>query len=43
MEAYAGFDESLTMGYFLNELIILDMKFANIVPLWRHLHEQDDW
>ena len=43
MKAYARFDESLTMGYFLNELLILDMKFANLVPLGRHLYERDDW
>ena len=43
MKAYARFDESLTMGYFLNELLILDMKFANLVPLGHHLYERDEW
>ena len=43
MKVYAGFDESLTMGYFLNELLILDMKLANLVPLASHLYERDDW
>ena len=43
MNGYARFDESLTMGYFLNELLILYMKFANVVPLGRHLYERDDW
>ena len=31
------------MGYLLNELLILDMKFANLVPLGRHLYERHDW
>ena len=43
MNGYARFDESLTMGHFLNELLILYMKFANLVPLGRHLYERDDW
>ena len=37
MKAYARFDEILTLGYFLKELSISDAKFANLVPLWRHL------
>ena len=43
MKAYARFDKSLTKVYFINELLILDMKFANLVPLGRHLYERDDW
>ena len=43
MKAFARFDESLTMGHFLNEHLILDMKFANLVPLGRHPYERDDW
>ena len=42
MKAYARFDECFTMGYFLNELLTLDMKFANLVPLGCHLYERDD-
>ena len=37
------FGEILTVGYFLNGLSILDMKFANLVTLWRHLNGRDDW
>ena len=33
MKAFTRFEEILTVGYFLNELLILDMKFANLVPL----------
>ena len=36
MKAYPGFDEILAVGYFLNGLLILGEKFANLVPLWRH-------
>ena len=43
MKAYARFDEILSAQYFLNGLSILDMKLANLVPLWRHLYGQDDW
>ena len=43
MKAYARFDEILTMCYFLNGLSILDVKFANLVPLWHHLYGRDDW
>ena len=43
MRTYARFDESLTIRYFLNELFILDMKLANLVPLGHNLYERDDW
>ena len=42
MKAYARFHEVLNVGYSLNGLSILDVKFANLVPLWRHLYGQDD-
>ena len=37
MKAYERFDEILTIVYFLNGISILDVKFTNLVPLWRHL------
>ena len=43
MKAYAMFDETLTAGYFLNGLSILDVKFAYSVPLWHHLYGRHDW
>ena len=45
MKAYARFDLSLTMGYFLNGPSILEVKFANLVPLCHHLlvYGQDEW
>ena len=43
MKAYARFDEILNREYFLNGLSILDVKFANLVPLWCHLYGPDDW
>ena len=43
MKAYARFDVILNMGSSLNGLSILDMKFAFLVPLLRHLYGWDDW
>ena len=43
MKAYARSDEILNVGYFLNGLLILDMKFANSVLLWHHLYGRHDW
>ena len=43
MKAYARFGEILNVGYFLYGLSSLDVKFANLVPLWRHLYGRDDW
>ena len=43
MKAYARFHEVLNVGYSLNGLSILDVKFANLVPLWPYLYRQDDW
>ena len=43
MEACARFDEILTVGCFLNGLSILDVKCANLVPIWGHLCGRDDW
>ena len=43
MEVCARFDEVLIAGFLLNGLSILDKKFANLAPLWRHLYGQDDW
>ena len=37
------FDEILIVGYFLNTLLILDVKFANLAQHWRHLSGRDDW
>ena len=37
MKVCARIDEVLIAGYFLNGLSILDMKFANLAPAWRHL------
>ena len=37
MKAYVRFDEILNMGFLLNGLSILDVKLANLVPLWRHI------
>ena len=37
MKAYGRFDEILTVGYFLNGLSILDLKFANL------LYERHNW
>ena len=42
MKAYARFDEVLIAGYFLNGLSILDVKFADLAPIWRHLYGRDD-
>ena len=41
MKTYARFDEIL-MGYFLIGFSILDVKFANLSPLWRHLYGRND-
>ena len=43
IKTYARFDGILTEGYILNGLSILDVKFANIVPLWSHLWGRDHW
>ena len=43
MKAYARSDEILNVGYFLNGLLILDVKFANSVLLWHHLYGRHDW
>ena len=45
MKASAGFDEILTIGYFLNGLSILDVRFAHLAPLRRHLllYRRNDW
>ena len=43
MKAYAKFVEVLTDGYFLNGLSVFGVKFANEVPLWRHLYGQHNW
>ena len=37
MKVYARFDEILCV-FLLNGLSILDVEFANLVPLWRHLY-----
>ena len=37
MKTCVRFDEVLIVGHFLNGLSILDVKFANSAPLWRHL------
>ena len=42
MKACARFDEILIVGYFLNGLSILDVKFANLSTFWRHLYGWDD-
>ena len=34
MKAYARFDEILNVGYFSNGFSILDVKVANLVPLF---------
>ena len=41
MKACARFDEVLNVVYFLNGLI--DVKFVNLAPLWRHLYGRYDW
>ena len=38
MKAYARFEEILKVGYVLNGPSILDVKFANLVPIWLHQH-----
>ena len=43
MKACVMFDEILSVVYFLNGLSILDVKFANLAPRWRHLYGRDDW
>ena len=43
MKADTRFDEILIVGYFLNGLSILDVKFANLAPPWRHLYGRDGW
>ena len=43
IQAYVWFGEILTMRYFLNGLPIIDLKFADLVPLWRHLYGLHDW
>ena len=43
MKAYAMFEEILNVGYLLNGFSILDARFANFVPLLRHLYGRDDW
>ena len=43
VKAYAKFVEVLTDGYFLNGLSVFGVKFANEVPLWRHLYGQHNW
>ena len=42
MKAYAKHDEILSVGHYSNELSILDVKLANLVPLWRFLNVRDD-
>ena len=42
MKACARLDEILNAGYLLNGLSILELKFANLAPLWRHLYRRDD-
>ena len=39
MKACARFNEVLISQYFLNGLSILDVKFSNLVSLYR----RDDW
>ena len=41
MNACARFDEVFIAGYFLNGLSIVDVTFASLAPLWRHLYGQD--
>ena len=41
MNVCARFDEVLIAGYLLNGLSILDVKFANLVQLWRLLYGRD--
>ena len=43
MKAHAIFDKIINVGYLLNGLSILDVIFASLVPLWRHLYRRDDW
>ena len=43
MKACARFDEILIAGYLLKGLSILDLKFADLAPLWRHLYGRGDW
>ena len=43
MKACARFDEILKVGCSLNGLSILDVKFANLAPIWHHLGGRDDW
>ena len=42
MKDCGRFDETLSVDYFLNRLSILDVKFVDLAPLWRHLYGQDD-
>ena len=42
MKVYARFDEILSVGYISNGISILDVKFENSAPLWRHLCGPDD-
>ena len=37
MKARARFHEIIIAGYFLNGLSVLDVKFANLAPLWRYI------
>ena len=43
MKTCARFGEILIARYFLNGLSILDVKFANLTPLWQHLYGRVDW
>ena len=40
MNAYVRFNYIQNVGYFLNVFSISDVKFANLVPHWRHLYGQ---
>ena len=43
MKACARFNKIPIVGYFLNALSILEVKFANLAALSRHLYGRDDW
>ena len=42
MKACARFDEFPIAAYFLNGFSILDVKFADLAPIWRNRHGRDD-
>ena len=42
LKGFAKFDDILMVGYFLNGTSILDVKLANLVPLWP-TYTRDDW